>query len=91
MTFGALWLFGDERFDPSGSHALIIVLPLLVTNIVATSLMAYKMWCTISVADQGTAQPPEEQSAVADEYSTPTLKAAQCLRLARPSDLPHPH
>ncbi|KAJ7211428.1 hypothetical protein C8J57DRAFT_1399872 [Mycena rebaudengoi] len=44
MTFGALWLFGDEKLDPSGSHALIVVLPLLVINIVATSLMAYKMW-----------------------------------------------
>ncbi|KAJ7211460.1 hypothetical protein C8J57DRAFT_309324 [Mycena rebaudengoi] len=44
MTFGTLWLFGDEKFDPSGSHAHIMVLPLLVTNVVATSLMAYKMW-----------------------------------------------
>ncbi|KAJ7252948.1 hypothetical protein C8J57DRAFT_1519741 [Mycena rebaudengoi] len=43
MTFGALWLFGDEEFDSSGSPALNMVLPLLVTNIVAT-LMAYKMW-----------------------------------------------
>jgi hypothetical protein len=45
MTFGVLWLKGDQKFDPSGFHALIQVLPLLVTNIVATSLMAYKMWC----------------------------------------------
>ncbi|KAJ7211465.1 hypothetical protein C8J57DRAFT_1733354 [Mycena rebaudengoi] len=44
MTFGVLWLKGDQKFDPSGFHALIQVLPLLVTNIVATSLMAYKMW-----------------------------------------------
>ncbi|KAJ7211452.1 hypothetical protein C8J57DRAFT_1605906 [Mycena rebaudengoi] len=43
MTFGALWLFSDEKFDPSGSHAFIVVLPLFATNIVATSLMAYKM------------------------------------------------
>ncbi|KAJ7211455.1 hypothetical protein C8J57DRAFT_1483849 [Mycena rebaudengoi] len=44
MSFGALWLFGDEKFDPSTSHALIQVLPLLVTNIVSASLMGYKMW-----------------------------------------------
>ncbi|KAJ7229381.1 hypothetical protein C8J57DRAFT_1387361 [Mycena rebaudengoi] len=44
MTFAALWPFGDEELDPSGLHALIMVLPLLVTNIVATSLMAYKLW-----------------------------------------------
>jgi hypothetical protein len=45
MSFGALWLFGDKKFDPSTSRALIMVLPLLVTNIVSASLMGYKMWC----------------------------------------------
>ncbi|KAJ7330303.1 hypothetical protein DFH08DRAFT_311966 [Mycena albidolilacea] len=44
MTFGTLWLYGNLKLDPSGSRALIMVLPLLVTNVVATSLMTYKVW-----------------------------------------------
>ncbi|KAJ7197713.1 hypothetical protein C8J57DRAFT_1637143 [Mycena rebaudengoi] len=40
--------------------ALNMVLPLLVTNIVAT-LMAYKMWCAMSSTDQNAARLPEEQ------------------------------
>ncbi|KAJ7488175.1 hypothetical protein FB451DRAFT_1391116 [Mycena latifolia] len=44
MTFGGLWLFGNAKFMPSGPRGLIMVLPLLVTNMVSTSLMGYKVW-----------------------------------------------
>ncbi|KAJ7469709.1 hypothetical protein FB451DRAFT_1560042 [Mycena latifolia] len=44
MTFGTLWLYGNNKFTPSGPRALILVMPLLVTNIVSTSLMGFKVW-----------------------------------------------
>ncbi|KAJ7116944.1 hypothetical protein C8R44DRAFT_791680 [Mycena epipterygia] len=44
MTFGTLWLFGNDKFTPTGPRALILVLPLLVTNMVSTALMGYKVW-----------------------------------------------
>ncbi|KAJ6596367.1 hypothetical protein DFH09DRAFT_1134738 [Mycena vulgaris] len=44
MTFGTLWLFGNLKFTPTGPRVLILVLPLLVTNMVATSLMGFKVW-----------------------------------------------
>ncbi|KAJ7488157.1 hypothetical protein FB451DRAFT_1391102 [Mycena latifolia] len=44
MTFGSLWLFGNAKFTPSGPRTLIMVLPLVVTNMVSTSLMGYKVW-----------------------------------------------
>ncbi|KAJ7141924.1 hypothetical protein C8R43DRAFT_1131233 [Mycena crocata] len=44
MAFGTLWLYGNLKFTPTGPRALILVLPLLATNIIATSLMGYKVW-----------------------------------------------
>ncbi|KAK7008203.1 hypothetical protein R3P38DRAFT_3023886 [Favolaschia claudopus] len=44
MTFGTLWLYGNERFNPSGPRSLILVLPLMFTNIVSTTLIGIRAW-----------------------------------------------
>ncbi|KAJ7458487.1 hypothetical protein FB451DRAFT_1273256 [Mycena latifolia] len=44
MTFGTLWLYGNLKYTPTGTRALIMVLPLVITNIVSTSLMGFKVW-----------------------------------------------
>ncbi|KAJ7595439.1 hypothetical protein C8J56DRAFT_1159912 [Mycena floridula] len=44
-AFGMLWVLkGDTRFTPTGPKTLILSLPLLITNIVSTSLVGYKVW-----------------------------------------------
>ncbi|KAJ7486362.1 hypothetical protein B0H11DRAFT_1991402 [Mycena galericulata] len=44
MSFLTLWLFGNTKFTPVGPRTLILILPLVVTNVVATSFMGYKVW-----------------------------------------------
>lgn len=45
MTFGALWLFGNNKFTPTGPRTLVMVLPLVFTNVVATASIGVKAWC----------------------------------------------
>ncbi|KAJ7040059.1 hypothetical protein C8F04DRAFT_1084568 [Mycena alexandri] len=42
MTFGALWLFGNNKFTPTGPRTLVMVLPLVFTNVVSTASIGIK-------------------------------------------------
>ncbi|KAJ7289872.1 hypothetical protein C8J57DRAFT_1278571 [Mycena rebaudengoi] len=44
MTFGALWLFGNNKFTPTGPRTLVMVLPLVFTNVVSTASIGVKAW-----------------------------------------------
>ncbi|KAJ7595462.1 hypothetical protein C8J56DRAFT_922369 [Mycena floridula] len=44
FAFSTRFFLGDDRFIPLGPRTLLLTLPLLLTNVVSTSLIAYKAW-----------------------------------------------
>ncbi|KAJ7728107.1 hypothetical protein B0H16DRAFT_1558734 [Mycena metata] len=44
MTVIGLYLFGNQKFLPTGPKRLALILPLMITNIVATVLFGIKAW-----------------------------------------------
>ncbi|KAJ7595992.1 hypothetical protein C8J56DRAFT_923736 [Mycena floridula] len=44
FAFSTRFFLGDDRFIPLGPRTLLLTLPLLLTNIVSTSLITYKAW-----------------------------------------------
>ncbi|KAJ7595431.1 hypothetical protein C8J56DRAFT_883648 [Mycena floridula] len=44
FTFATLWELGNDKFTPTGPRTLIMILPLLLTNLIATALIGYKVW-----------------------------------------------
>ncbi|KAJ7214401.1 hypothetical protein GGX14DRAFT_63521 [Mycena pura] len=44
MSFLSLYLFGNNSFTPTGPRTLILIIPLMTTNIVATVLFGIKSW-----------------------------------------------
>ncbi|KAJ6540463.1 hypothetical protein B0H19DRAFT_1269044 [Mycena capillaripes] len=44
MTFASLYLFGNNKFTPTGPRTLVMVLPLMITNVVSTASIGVKAW-----------------------------------------------
>jgi hypothetical protein len=45
MTFASLYLFGNNKFTPTGPRTLVMVLPLMFTNVISTASIGVKAWC----------------------------------------------